>query len=266
MTGNLARPWLRGLVAITVLGMVLVNALANILPINGRQTGQVSDAYGNLFAPAGITFAIWGVIYFLLGAHVVYQLGLVNDPGTRSPGLLARVGMLFAASSLVNTAWIFAWHYEVIWLSAVLLIAMLVLLILITLTIRGATLTRREELFVRLPFSVYFGWITVATVANITVWLVSIDWSGFGLPDQIWAVLIITVAAAIGTVTMLRNHDVAYGLVLIWAFSGILIKHTSQTGFGGQYPAVIATTVACLAVFVAAAAVILLRRGQAVRS
>ena len=88
----------------------------------------------------------------------------------------------------------------------------------------------------RLPFSVYFGWITVATVANITVWLVSIEWSGLGLPDQIWAVLIIAVAAAIGTVTMLRNRDLAYGLVLVWAFVGILIKHTSQTGFGGQYP------------------------------
>ena len=75
MTGNLARPWLRGLVAITFLAMVLVNALANILPINGRQTGEVSDAYGNLFAPAGITFAIWGVIYFLLGAHSRLPVG-----------------------------------------------------------------------------------------------------------------------------------------------------------------------------------------------
>ena len=256
----------RVLVTVSYVAMVAVNALANILPINGRQTGEVSDAYGNLFAPAGITFAIWGVIYLLLGLHVLYQWGLFREADVRNGGLLEKVGILFTASSVANTAWIFAWHYDVIWLSALLLISMLVLLILISVAIRNATLSTREQVFVRLPFSVYFGWITVATVANVTVWLVSIDWSGLGLPASVWAVLIIAVAAAIGTVTMLRNRDIAYGLVLVWAFVGILIKHTSQTGFDGRYPAVIATTVACLAVFVAAEAAILLRRRQAVRS
>lgn len=259
MTEQIASVPVRILVTVTFVAMVLVNALANALPINGRQTGAVSDAYGNLFAPAGITFIIWGVIYLLLALHVLYQLGLFHEADRRNAALLERVGMLFAASSVANTVWIFAWHYDVIWLSALLLISMLVLLILIILAIRGAKLTTREKLFVGLPFSVYFGWTTVATVANITVWLVSIKWNGFGLADWVWAVVIIAVAAAIGTITMLRNRDVAYGLVLLWAFIGILIKHTSDTGFAGQYPAVIVTTVVCLAVFVAAEAIIVLR-------
>ena len=259
MTTKTASLPVRILVSVTFVAMIVVNALANTLPINGRQTGEVSDAYGNLFAPAGITFAIWGVIYLLLALHVLYQLGLFHEADRRNATLLERVGLLFAASSVVNTVWIFAWHYDVIWLSAVLLVSMLVLLILITWAIRAETLTKREKLLVRLPFSVYFGWITVAAVANITAWLVSIGWNGFGLADSVWAVAIIAVAATIGTVTMLWNRDVAYGMVFLWAFLGILIKHTSETGFAGQYPAVIATTVACLAVFAAAVVAIILR-------
>lgn len=111
----------------------------------------------------------------------------------------------------------------------------------------------------RLPFSIYFGWITVATVANITVWLVSINWSGFGLAEPLWAVAIIAIAAAIGTLTMLKNRDVAYGVVLIWAFIGILTKHTSATGFAGAHSAVILTTSTCLAVFLAAEIFLVLR-------
>lgn len=259
MTARTASGPVRILVTLTYLAMVVVNALANTLPINGRQTGAVSDAYGNLFAPAGITFAIWGLIYFLLGAHVLYQLGLFHEGDRGDAGLLTKVGVLFAASSVANTAWVFAWHYDVIWLSALLLVSMLVLLILITKAIREATLTGRERLFVRLPFSVYFGWITVATVANITVWLVSTGWDGFGIDESVWAALIIVVAAAIGTVTMLRNRDVAYGLVLVWAYLGIVIKHTSDTGFDGQYPLVIGTTVVCLVVFLVAVALIVVR-------
>ena len=102
------------------------------------------------------------------------------------------------------------------------------------------------------PVQHLFGWLTVATVANITVLLVSVGWDGFGLSNQMWAVVIILVAATIGTVTMIRNRDVAYGLVLLWAFTGIVIKHTSADGFAGRYPEVIATTLACVVVFVVA--------------
>ena len=252
----------KALVSLTYLAMIAVNALANILPINGRTTGAVSDAYVNLFAPAGLTFAIWGVIYVLLGAHVLYQLGLFHDAGDSSPraALLQRVGVLFSLSSLANVSWIFAWHYDLILVSTLLLATMLVLLIVITRTIAGSELSSRDRWFVRLPFSVYFGWITVATIANVTVWLVSIGWDGFGIPASIWAVAIISVGAVIGTAVILRDRDIAYGLVLVWAYLGIWIKHTSAAGFDGAYPAVIATALLGIAAFIVAGAVTILRR------
>lgn len=248
------------LVTVTFVVMVATNYLANALPLNGRQTGEISDAYGNLFAPAGITFAIWGLIYAALAMHVLYHWGLFHSAGSQNGPLLRRIGILFSVSSLANTAWVFAWHYDQILISTLLIIGILVLIAMIVVTLRDASLTTREHWLVRVPFSVYFGWITVATVANITVWLVSVGWDGFGIQSEVWAVIIIAVAAAIGTLTMLRHRDIAYGLVLLWAFAGILLKHTSADGFAGDYPAIIGTTVACLVAFLAAEFFILWRK------
>lgn len=250
------------LVAVTYVIMVAANVAANALPLNGRNTGEISAAYDNLFTPAGVTFAIWSVIYLLLGAHVLYQLGLFRDrPDTADDtALLNRIGLLFSLSSLANTAWIFAWHYDLIPLSAVLLVTILTLLGLIVVTLRRANLTGRRRLLVGLPFSVYFGWSTVAVVANITVLLVYWKWDGFGIAQSTWAVIIILVAMAIGTITMLRNRDVAYGLVLIWAFAGILLRQTSSAGLDGKYPAIIAAVVVSLVVYLIAEAWILRHR------
>jgi hypothetical protein len=239
-------------VLLTYLAMIATNVLANALPLNGRRTGDVSDAYPSLFTPAGVTFSIWGVIYLLLGAHVLYQLGLFRDsPDTaEQSALLDRVGVLFVISSLANTAWVFAWHYDNIPLSVVLIVVILVCLAAIATALRPVHLTGRRRWFIGVPFSVYFGWTTVAVVANITVLLVGLKWDGFGLSDAAWAVIIVLVAMAIGTATMLRNRDVAYGLVLIWAYVGILIRQTSADGFAGRYPAIIAAVIASLVIYV----------------
>ena len=248
------------LLTVTYLVMVATNYLANALPLNGRETGEISDIYDNLFTPAGITFSIWGLIYTLLAIHILYQWGAFHEAGRQNGALLRRVGILFSISSLANMAWVFAWHYDQILLSTVLIITILVLLAAIVVTLRDASLTTREQWLVRVPFSVYFGWITVATVANITVWLVSLGWDGFGLDSQTWAVIIVAVAAAIGTLTLVRNRDIAYGLVLLWAFTGILIKHTAADGWAGAYPAVIGTVIACLVVFALAEVFVVLKR------
>lgn len=251
------------LVTLTYLVMIAANGAANALPLNGKRTGEVSEAYSNLFTPAGVTFSIWGVIYLLLGAHVLYQLGMFRDrPDTaEDTALLNRVGLLFSLSSLTNTAWIFAWHYDLIPLSAVLLVVILVLLASIVTTVRKSNPTGRQRWFIGVPFSVYFGWSTVAVVANITVLLVYWNWDGFGIADPTWAVAIILVAMGIGTWVMMRNRDIAYGLVLIWAYLGILIRQTSD--LGGQHPMIVAAVVASLLVFVVAEALIV--RGRAVR-
>ena len=248
------RTQVRILVAVTYVVMVAVNYLANSLPINGRRTGDVSRDYPSLFTPAGVTFSIWGLIYLLLAGHVLYQFRLFrNGPETaQQAALLNRIGVLFAVSSLTNTAWVFAWHYNLIPLSAVLIVVILVCLALIVGALRGEDLSARRRWLVGVPFSVYFGWTTVAVIANITVLLVSWNWDGFGVPAATWAVVMVLAGMAIGTITMVRNRDVAYGLVLVWAFAGILLRQTSAAGLDGRYPAIIAATAASLVVFLAA--------------
>lgn len=246
------------LTAVSFLVMIIVNALANIIPINGQGTGEVSNFYSNLFAPAGITFAIWGLIYILLAGYTLYQLGFfqINKSEIRA-GLFCKVGLYFSISSIANSIWIFSWHYHVIALSMLLMIIILVCLILIVQEINKHEFSLREKLFIKLPFSVYFGWITVATIANATTLLVSLAWNGFGISETAWTIIIIAVGLIIGIVTMLRNKDIAYGLVIIWAYAGILIKHTSSSGFAGKYPAVITTVIICIVLLLSAEAYIL---------
>lgn len=232
---------------ITFVAMVAVNALANILPINGIGTGEVSDSYPNLFAPAGITFAIWGVIYLLLAVYTLYQFGLFRRGGNKDrEGLYRSIGILFSLSSIANSIWIFAWHYRMLALSLVLMGIILICLILINEKTHRADLTRTEKLFVRLPFSVYYGWITVATIANVTTFLVANGWRGSFLPESIWTILVIIVGLIIGAVTMVRHRDIPYGLVIVWAYGGILVKHTAEEGFSGDYPSIIMVTAACI--------------------
>ncbi len=249
----------------TFLMMITVNALANILPIAGVGTGEVSDYYSNLFAPSAITFAIWGVIYLLLALFTLYQLGLFNKNEDAQKGaMIIKICKLFSISSVVNTVWIFTWHYKIIWLSLILMAAILILLILIATEIKKNDLSSREKFMVRLPFSIYFGWITVATIANVTTFLVSINWGGFGISQELWTVLVLVVGAAIGIATIVCFKDFFYGLVLIWAYVGILIKHLSSYGYFGEYTAVIITVSVCLALFAATDIAILLRKKKTI--
>ena len=232
---------------ITFIIMIVVNIMANTIPINGVNTGEVSNSYPNLFAPAAYTFAIWGVIYLLLAVYTTYQF-FYKD--TKNNELLNKVGVLFSCSSVANALWVFSWHYFMIPLSMVLMIVILVCLISISSVINCNNLTSLERLLIRLPFSVYFGWITVATIANATTLLVSLGWESFGIAATIWTIVVLLVGMAIGTAVIIKNTDFAYGLTLIWAYLGILVKHVSNNGFNGEYPLIIATVIACIIIFI----------------
>lgn len=248
--------------AITYLIMVIVNALANILPINGVPTGEVSDMYGNLFAPAGVTFAIWGVIYFLLLLYAIYQFGIFQkEVYPQREELFKKIGIYFSISSILNSIWIFLWHYYLIEISLIFIIGMLICLILINQQTKKADLSFKDKFFIRLPFSIYFGWLTVATIANVTTALVKVGWGGFGISETVWTIIVLVVGLLIGALTILRNKDFFYGLVLIWAYVGIYIKHTSASGFDGNYQSIITTVVVCLVFFVLAE-VYMLYRGK----
>ncbi len=238
---------LKILAGLTYIIMVVMNFLANYLPLNNRSTGKISDDYPNLFAPAGLTFSIWGVIYLLLGSYIAYQF-VKKDPKTEE--LLHKINPLFIGTSIANVLWIFAWHYDYINLSVLIMATLLFLLMKIADIIRKETFKSREKLFIWAPFSIYFGWITVATIANITVFLVRIKWNGFGIADFFWTSIILLVGTIIGVLRMRKDANIAYGLVFVWAYLGILLKHLSANGFNGQYPSVIATVLFCLVVFV----------------
>ena len=165
------------------LGTVIVNGLANALPLNNKTTGELSDQYPNLFVPAGLTFSIWGVIYVLLAIFVIYGLIVAIKKDTQKSSFIDNIGILFFISCLANIGWIFAWHYEILPLSLFLMLLLLGSLITIYLRLRigKSDAIAIEKYFTHLPVSVYLGWITVATIANITALLVNMNWNTFGL-------------------------------------------------------------------------------------
>ena len=151
------------------MGMVVVDALANILPINGMKTGELSDMYPNLFVPAGMTFSIWGVIYALLLFMVIYQVVAVFGKKERF-ALSKNQGYVFALTCILNTAWILTWHYQQVLLSVIVMIGLLLCLISLYNGVFNAKILKvPARIAYRVTMNVYLGWISVATIANITL-------------------------------------------------------------------------------------------------
>lgn len=250
-------PWLN-LTAFIV--MIAVNALASWLPLNGVTTQEVSDAYPNLFTPAEITFSVWGLIYLLLLAFTLYQAGTFKKyvPGCYS--IAKRFGPLFILSSFFNITWVFCWHYYLIGLSLLCMLGLLVTLGIIYAQLARSPLSREEVLFVQIPFSTYFGWINIATIANVSAALIGVGWKGFGLSDTFWTVVMLLIGMCIGLSVILFRRDPAYGLILVWAYIGIFIKHVSTDGFVGAYPAIIWTAALGGAVLLIASVWALIRK------
>jgi hypothetical protein len=233
---------------LSYLAMIIVNMLANALPINNLNTGQISDFYPNFFAPAGITFSIWGLIYLLLGAYSIYQLAFIKNNSIKK--ITTKINPLVIFSFLFNTLWVFLWHYQLIGASVIFIIIILISLIRIADILRREDFKKKDYLLIKLPFSVYFGWITVATIANITAFLVSINWGGLGISDLFWTVVIIIIGSLIGLTRMFKDSNIAYGVVFIWAYLGIIIKHLSASGFNSSYPLVIVTAAGSIITFI----------------
>jgi benzodiazapine receptor len=232
---------------------VLVNGLAGSTTlIGGKSTADISDMYPTLITPAGYVFSIWGVIYILLGIFVVFQA----LPSEKGKGYQNRIGWLFVLSSLLNIFWLFLWQYEYLSLSVVLMFLLLATLIAIylRLNIGKSAVSLREKLAVHLPFSVYLGWITIASIANVAAFLVSENWDGFGINQETWATLIIIVALLITLLVIVTRRDVAYGLVIIWALVGIAVKQS-----GNQNIVVIAEISAIIIAVVLAAEILVTR-------
>jgi len=232
---------------------VIVNGLAGGTTIlGGKNTAQISDSNPTLITPAGYVFSIWGIIYILLGIFVVYQA----LPGEQIGQFRKRIGWFFVLSSIANIVWLFLWQFEYLSLSVVLMFLLLAALILIYLRlgIGKSSVTMREKLAVHMPFSVYLGWITVASIANVAATLVSFNWDGFGINSETWAILVIIVALVITTLVIATRKDIAYALVIIWALLGIAAKQS------GNQTIVMLTEISAAIVVIALAAIILLTK------
>jgi hypothetical protein len=214
-------------VLISTIAVIVVNGLATALPLNGQTTGEISDRFDVYFVPAGYVFSIWGLIYLALIGYSIFQL----LPSQRENPQLRRIGYLYVLSCAANIGWIFLWHYEYFPWSLVAMVILLLALIAIYLILgigRTGTSTA-EKWLVRVPFSIYLGWITVATVANVTSVLDYLNWNGWGLSEEWWAVIILVVAGIIASAVSITRGDVAYVAVIIWAYVGIALKHSDTT-------------------------------------
>jgi hypothetical protein len=193
--------------------MIVMNYLANALPLNNFTTGELSDSYPNLFVPAGLTFSIWGVIYILLAIFCVMQFTVANQLAVFS------ISWLFGITCILNAFWIITWHYRLLPLSLIIMAGLLVALILINSRIKGIPL----GLF-KAAFGIYLGWICIATIANVTALLVHYGWSGFGLSQEVWTIIMIVTGAVISSVALYVFNNPFIGFSVIWAFIGISIK------------------------------------------
>ena len=211
---------------ILFIGVVTVNALASILPINGYNTGQISAFYPNFFVPAGFTFAIWGLIYlFFINYSIAYTYFSIQQK--KFPVIkkyLDQITPWYWATCVLNMLWILAWHYLQIFSSVVIMIAFLMVLIQIFIYTRSLSkeIKLTHRILIVAPFTVYIGWISVATIANISALLVYLQWNGWGIAPENWAVIMIAIAIILAFCYSFFYDTIAAPLVIAWALWGIM--------------------------------------------
>lgn len=211
--------FLRVVSSVALIATLAVNALANILPINGLTTGEVADRYPSLFTPTGFTFSIWSVIYALLLAFIVYAW--IH----RSNKSITAMLPWFVLSCVLNISWILVWHHLMPVSSVIIMVLLLfTLTTLFRLAHRSSNDSQKHAVFVSLPFTIYFAWICVATIANIAAYLSSTGWNGFAISPQVWTVMMLVTACALGLVIFLRFRTPAVIAVILWTLVGIFFR------------------------------------------
>lgn len=194
-------------------GMLVMNYLANALPLNNKTTGELSDSFPNLFVPAGLTFSIWGVIYILLLLYVIFQF---KDSNALT---VSKISLAFGISCVLNALWIVFWHYGKLPLSLLVMAGLLASLIYINIAIRDLPFG-----IIKASFGIYLGWICIATIANVTAVLVTSGWNGFNISHEEWTIIMIAVGTLLVALTIYRLNNPFLGLAVVWAFLGIAIK------------------------------------------
>ncbi len=208
-----------------------VSSLSQLKFFGGATNGEISDKYSTIFTPAGVTFSIWGVIYLSLFGFTIYKL-VQSDRSDACASVsqdLSRIGYLFVINNIATTLWIFAFTYEYLLASMLLIIIQLITLTLIFIRLNLFNNDRlfANKLFTQFPLTIYFAWLCVATIANISLYLVSIQWDGFGIDPSIWAIIMIIVTVLLSVFIIMKKGNPFFGLVIMWALYGIILKRVS---------------------------------------
>lgn len=239
------------LVIVSFVFTIMVNGLGNILPLNNVTTGQASDKYSNLFTPVAFTFSIWIVIYILLSMYTMYQFKFNYRRPDNNDRVVRKVNTYFIISNIANAMWIVSWHYGLIPVSMIFMTILLIMLIMIRVNIsHRSSLSKSEINSIQLPFSIYLAWITVATIANMTTLLVYLKWDRLGYDESVVTVIVLIVGLIIAVATTLSFKDIAYGLVIVWSYAGILFKHVSVDYFDMVYVNIIITLIVSIVVLI----------------
>ena len=216
---------LRQILTVAALAMtMIVNSFGGSGQINNISVGNASDQFLTFITPPGYVFAIWGVIYVGLISYALYQ----GMPAQKHNSTLRKIALPVILNCVFNTVWIFVWVYGFYNVSLVMMLGVLATLVMIYMTLGiGRNPTSTAMLWrVHIPFSIYLGWITVATVVNTTVVLMNAGWNGEPLPAPLWGAIMLVVASVVGALMAVRHGDIAYVLVFVWAFAGIIVKYT----------------------------------------
>ncbi|CAJ1585441.1 tryptophan-rich sensory protein [[Mycobacterium] wendilense] len=221
-------PLLAVAVVVATVAMLVVNGMANAMQINGQSTGDVTRGYEVYFIPAGYAFSIWSLIYVGLIAYTGY-LGWSVFRG-RDADTAVAIAPLYILTAVANASWLLSWHYNQFPLSMLVMVVLLVTLIVIYRMLAARPAASRLELWtVHIPFRVYLGWISVATIANATITLDDAGWNGFGISEPTWGVIMIVVATALGLVMSFMYADAAYVAVLVWALVAVAVRLSDTT-------------------------------------
>ncbi|PSG90615.1 hypothetical protein [Aurantibacter aestuarii] len=218
--------------AFLFVSMVIVNYLSNTGLLNNTTIGEVSGGLKTLFTPAGYAFSIWGVIYLLVLGFVIYQgRSLFNSK--KQDDFVETIGLWFIVSCLANISWVFSWIYEYTGLSCLFIFILLGSLLKIVWNNRMELYDAPLPTIVFLwwPFVIYSGWVTVASVANVSAYLVKINWDGFGISPVVWTIVMITIALIINLwITWTRNMR-EFALVGAWALIAIAYANLDVEDF-----------------------------------
>ena len=227
MTGDFRKFQIINIIAI--LFTIVMNMLANILPFNGVNTGEVSEYFPNFFTPQGYVFAIWFVIYVLIIVFAFYQ-AKADQAGEE---YLAKIGYLYLIGALLNVAWLLVFHYSYgndplfVWTEPLIVGFLIVLLVTyVRLGIGVTEVPLKQKLAVHLPVSVYTGWVSLATIANTA----SVLNASLTIPvdvQHLWTALVLVVALLVTSLMLVLRRDIAYALVVVWAAPGIALKWPS---------------------------------------